>query len=47
MGAFGVGRSIYNNFISRGRDVVFAKHTVMQIEIDTHEGPSVPATRED
>jgi hypothetical protein len=47
MGAFGAGRSIYNNFISRGRDVVFAKHTVMQIEIDRHEGPSMPTTRED
>jgi hypothetical protein len=42
MGAFGASRSIYNNFISRGRDVVFAKHTVMQIEIDTHDGPSIP-----
>jgi hypothetical protein len=47
MGAFGASRSIYNNFISRGRDVEFAKHTIMQIELDSHEGPSVPTTNED
>jgi len=35
MGAFGAGRSIYNNFIGRGKDVVFAKHTAMQIAVDT------------
>jgi hypothetical protein len=46
MGALGASRSLYNNFISRGRDVVFAKHTVMQIEIDTHDSPAVPTTRE-
>ena len=37
MGAFGASRSIYNNFISRGRDVVFAKHTAMAIGVDTRE----------
>jgi hypothetical protein len=46
MGAFGASRSIYNNFISRGRDVVFAKHTIMQIEIDTHDRLQFPTTRE-
>jgi hypothetical protein len=35
MGAFGAGRSIYNNFMARGTDVVFAKHTAMEIAIDT------------
>jgi hypothetical protein len=35
MGAFGAGRSIYNNFMARGTDVVFAKHTVMEIAVDT------------
>lgn len=35
MGALGAGRSIYNNFIARGKDVVFAKHTAMEISIDT------------
>jgi hypothetical protein len=39
MGAFGAGRSIYNNFIARGRDVVFPKYTVMQIAVDTRETP--------
>jgi hypothetical protein len=45
MGAFGASRSIYNNFISRGRDVEFAKHTIMQIELDTRDAPSIPTTR--
>jgi hypothetical protein len=35
MGAFGASRSIYNNFIARGTEVVFAKHTAMEISIDT------------
>ena len=35
MGAFGASRSIYNNFIARGTDVAFAKHTAMEIGIDT------------
>jgi len=35
MGAFGASRSIYNNFIARGTDVVFAKHTAMEVGIDT------------
>jgi hypothetical protein len=30
MGAIGAGRSIYSNFIARGTDVVFAKHTAME-----------------
>lgn len=35
MGAFGACRSIYNNFMARGTDVVFAKHTAMEIAVDT------------
>ena len=35
MGAFGASRSIYNNFMARGRDIVFAKHTAMEIAVDT------------
>jgi hypothetical protein len=35
MGAFGASRSIYNNFMARGRDVVFPKFTAMQIAVDT------------
>jgi hypothetical protein len=37
MGAFGASRSIYNNFIARGRDVVFPEFTAMQIAVDTRE----------
>jgi hypothetical protein len=35
MGAYGAGRSIYNNFMARGTEVVFAKHTPMEIAVDT------------
>jgi hypothetical protein len=35
MGAFGASRSIYNNFMARGTEVVFAKHTAMEIGVDT------------
>jgi hypothetical protein len=34
MGALGVSRSIYNNFIARGTEVVFAKHTALEIGVD-------------
>jgi len=37
MGAFGASRSIYNNFIARGRDVVFPEFTAMQIAVDTRD----------
>ena len=39
MGAIGAGRSIYNNFMARGTDVVFAKHTAMEIGVDTRGAP--------
>ena len=35
MGAFGASRSIYDHFIARGRDVVFAKHTGIEISVGT------------
>jgi hypothetical protein len=35
MGAFGASRSIYANFIARGREVVFPKNTAMAISIAT------------
>jgi len=35
MGAFGASRSIYNNFMARGTEVVFPKHTPMEIAVDT------------
>jgi hypothetical protein len=43
MGALGAGRSIYNNFIARGREVVFPKFTAMQIAVDSREGALGPA----
>jgi hypothetical protein len=39
MGAFGAGRSIYDNFIARGTDVVFQKHTAMEIGVETRGQP--------
>jgi hypothetical protein len=33
MGTLGASRSVYVNFIARGRDVVFPKNTVMEIGI--------------
>ncbi len=33
MGAYGAGMSVYSNFIARGHDVVFPKHTLMEIGI--------------
>lgn len=35
MGAFGASRSIYANFIARGRDVVFPKNTAMAVSLAT------------
>jgi len=40
MGAFGASRSIYNNFMARGTDVVLAKHTAMEIGVDTRDALS-------
>jgi len=37
MGVFGASRSIYNNFMARGTDVVLAKHTAMEIGVDTRD----------
>jgi hypothetical protein len=31
MSAYGGSRSIYNNFLGRGRDIIFPKNTVMEI----------------
>jgi hypothetical protein len=44
MGAFGASRSIYNNFISRGKDVVYARHTAMLISVGTRGVAVVPAS---
>jgi hypothetical protein len=37
MGALGAARSVYTNFIARGRDVVFPKNTAMQIGVGIRE----------
>lgn len=48
MGALGAGRSVYTNFIARGREVVFPKYTGMQIGVGARleppptAGPSAP-----
>lgn len=41
MGAYGASRSIYQNFLSRGHEVVFPKNTAMDVAIGTH-GVAVP-----
>lgn len=41
MGAFGASRSIYIHFIARGRDVVFAKHTAMEISVVTRSAAPI------
>jgi hypothetical protein len=33
MGAYGAGRSVYANFLARGREVVFPKNTAMEIGV--------------
>ncbi len=48
MGAFGASRSIYSNFIGRGTDVAFEKHTEMEIGIATRNatGPLLDSPRQ-
>lgn len=41
--AYGAGTSVYNNFLSRGRDVVFAKDTPLEIGFGERHGK--PATQ--
>ncbi len=35
MGAYGAGRSVYQNFLSRGHEVVFPKNTAMDVALGT------------
>jgi len=44
MGAYGAGMSVYTHFVARGRDVVFAKNTAMEIGIGTRQPASSSAT---
>jgi hypothetical protein len=34
-GAYGAGRSLYQNFLTRGHEVVFPKNTAMDVAIGT------------
>jgi hypothetical protein len=43
--AYGASVSIYSNFLSRGRDVVFPKDTPMEIGFGLPHAPPVPAKR--
>jgi len=43
MGALGGARSIYTNFIARGRDVAFPKNTAMQIGVGVRESRPKPS----
>jgi hypothetical protein len=46
MGAYGASRSIYSNFLGRGRDIAFPKNTEMEIEIGARKSVSGPLTSE-
>jgi hypothetical protein len=43
MGALGGARSVYTNFIARGRDVAFPKNTAMQIGVGVRESGRITA----
>jgi hypothetical protein len=43
MGAYGAGRSIYQNFLTRGHEVVFPKNTAMDVAIGTRVAANTPA----
>jgi hypothetical protein len=42
-GAYGAGRSLYENFLNRGHEVVFPKNTAMDIGIGTRAASGAPA----
>ena len=44
MSAYGGGRSIYNNFLGRGRDIVFPKNTAMEIGFGNRTSLPMPGT---
>jgi hypothetical protein len=45
MSAYGGGRSIYSNFLGRGREIVFPKNTAMQIGIGNRTSAPMPSAR--
>lgn len=44
MSAFGGSRSIYNNFLRRGRDIIFPKNTIMEIGFGSRTVLPAPVT---
>jgi hypothetical protein len=46
MGAYGAGRSVYSNFLARGREVVFPKNTAMEIGVGKREANPAASSRE-
>jgi hypothetical protein len=42
MGAVGAGRSIYGNFLSQGREVIFPKNTAMNVSVGGKPEPPAP-----
>jgi hypothetical protein len=47
MGAYGSARSVYSTFIAKGRDVVFAKNTPMEISLGSPRKPILPVPGSD
>jgi hypothetical protein len=47
MGAFGASRSVYAHFIARGNDVVFPKHTAMEIRFGSGGRTVLPTQNPD
>ena len=47
MGAYGAGMSVYSGFFARGHEVVFPKHTAMEIGIGTRKIGEAQQTRND
>jgi hypothetical protein len=43
MGAYGSARSVYSHFIAKGREVVFAKNTPMEISLGAPRKPVLTA----
>ena len=45
MGAYGSARSVYSHFVAKGRDVVFAKNTPMEISLGAQHTPVLPTSQ--
>lgn len=45
MSAYGGGRSIYNNFLARGREIVFPKHTAMEVGFGDRTSLPMPGVK--